>query len=206
MTTKERIIEEALTLFSVKGYKGTSVKNIADAVNIKDSSLYKHFGSKQEIFDTIVKKMDEKIADMSSELGMPDGSDMKQAGEKFGTMTLEEVKTLTKKVFLFYLEDEFMSRFWRMANIEQYQNSEIYEVYRNFFMEKSLVYQTALFSAMIEQGILENASPELMAMNFYAPLFFLLSKYNGHPEGRQEAIGMLERMVEEFFRIYGRNK
>lgn len=206
MTTKERIIEEALTLFSVKGYKGTSVKNIADAVNIKDSSLYKHFGSKQEIFDTIVKKMDEKIADMSSELGMPDGSDMKQAGEKFGAMTLEEVKTLTKKVFLFYLEDEFMSRFWRMANIEQYQNSEIYEVYRNFFMEKSLVYQTALFSAMIEQGILENASPELMAMNFYAPLFFLLSKYNGHPEGRQEAIGMLERMVEEFFRIYGRKK
>ena len=34
MTTKERIMEEALTLFAEKGYQGTSVKNIADAVGI----------------------------------------------------------------------------------------------------------------------------------------------------------------------------
>ena len=31
MSTKERIVEEALTLFSSRGYQGTSVKNIADA-------------------------------------------------------------------------------------------------------------------------------------------------------------------------------
>ena len=49
MTTKERIIEEALTLFAEKGYQGTSVKNIADAVGIKDSSLYKHYKSKLEL-------------------------------------------------------------------------------------------------------------------------------------------------------------
>lgn len=41
MNTKERIVKEALTLFSKHGYQGTSVKNIADAVGIKDSSLYK---------------------------------------------------------------------------------------------------------------------------------------------------------------------
>lgn len=45
MTTKEKITEEALTLFAEKGYKGTSVKNIADAVGIKDASLYNHFKS-----------------------------------------------------------------------------------------------------------------------------------------------------------------
>ena len=55
MTTKEKITEEALTLFAEKGYKGTSVKNIADAVGIKDASLYNHFKSKQEIFDSIVE-------------------------------------------------------------------------------------------------------------------------------------------------------
>lgn len=41
MTTKERIADEALTLFSRRGYKGTSVKSIADAGGIKDSSIYK---------------------------------------------------------------------------------------------------------------------------------------------------------------------
>ncbi|MDD6073735.1 MAG: helix-turn-helix domain containing protein [Clostridium sp.] len=38
--------------------KGTSVKNIADAVGIKDATLYNHFKSKQEFFDRqrIVRK------------------------------------------------------------------------------------------------------------------------------------------------------
>ena len=61
MTTKEKIVDEALTLFSTKGYKGTSVKSIADAVGIKDSSLYKHFKSKRDIFDTIVIEMQNRM-------------------------------------------------------------------------------------------------------------------------------------------------
>ena len=72
MTTKERIIEEALTLFSTQGYQGTSVKNIADLVGIKDSSLYKHFRSKKEIFDTIVQEMSVRMGNMSREYGLPD--------------------------------------------------------------------------------------------------------------------------------------
>ena len=71
MTTKERIIEEALTLFAEKGYQGTSVKNIADAVGIKDSSLYKHYKSKQEIFDTIVQEMSLRMERISLDFGLP---------------------------------------------------------------------------------------------------------------------------------------
>ena len=65
MTTKERITEEALTLFSEKGYKGTSVKDIADAVGIKDASLYKHFKSKEEIFNAIVALISDHIGGLS---------------------------------------------------------------------------------------------------------------------------------------------
>ena len=71
MTTKERIIEEALTLFAEKGYQGTSVKNIADAVGIKDSSLYKHYKSEQEIFDTIVQEMSLRMERISLDFGLP---------------------------------------------------------------------------------------------------------------------------------------
>ena len=71
MTTKQRITEEALILFAEKGYKGTSVKNIADAVGIKDASLYNHFKSKQEIFDSIVELILEHISGLSEKLGIP---------------------------------------------------------------------------------------------------------------------------------------
>ena len=202
MTTKERIVEEALTLFSVKGFKGTSVKNIADAVGIKDSSLYKHFKSKQEIFDTIVARVGEKIQEMSTDMGIPSENNFEAVIAYYGELSEKELQELSKKIFLFYLEDDFISRFWRIANIEQYQNKEIYEVFRTMFLENSITYQSRLFEEMIKKGFFVAVSPEVMAINFYAPIFFLLSKYNGRKEEREEALVLLERQVAEFYRIY----
>ena len=47
--TREKILDEALTLFSEKGFEGTTVRDIASAVGITASSLYKHFESKDAI-------------------------------------------------------------------------------------------------------------------------------------------------------------
>lgn len=47
--TKQRILDEALRLFSQSGYDAVSVERIASAVGIKAPSLYKHFKSKQEV-------------------------------------------------------------------------------------------------------------------------------------------------------------
>lgn len=109
MNTKERIVKEALTLFSKHGYQGTSVKNIADAVGIKDSSLYKHFKSKKEIFDTIVQEMSVRMEQMSKEYGLPDEHDMAEAAELYGSISEEGILALSEKIFLFYLKDEFAS-------------------------------------------------------------------------------------------------
>ena len=45
MTTKEKITETALDLFSQRGYDGVSVRDIARAVGIRESSIYNHFQS-----------------------------------------------------------------------------------------------------------------------------------------------------------------
>lgn len=202
MTTKERIVDEALTLFSVKGFKGTSVKNIAAAVGIKDSSLYKHFKSKREIFETIVLEMRRRMERISEQTGLPDENRFQEAAEFYGNITLEDLQGISREMFLFYLQDEFASRFWRLSMIEQYQNPDIYEIFRHIFMEESISYQRKLFEVMIAQGTFAQGDPEVMAVNFYAPIFFLLSKYNGREGGREEALEILERQVAEFHRIY----
>lgn len=202
MTTKEKIIDEALTLFSTKGYQGTSVKNIADAVGIKDSSLYKHYKSKKEIFDTIVKEMSLRMEGMSKGFGLPDEKNMEKAALEYGQLTAEGLWELSKNIYLYYLKDEFAARFRRMLTIEQYRDREIYEVYRKIFMEDSIVYQTALFEEMIRQGIFIDANPAAMAVNFYAPVFFLLNKYDQEWERIDEALGELKQHVEEFSRVY----
>lgn len=202
MTTKEKIVEEALTLFSVRGYDGTSVKNIADAVGIKDSSLYKHFKSKKEIFDTIVLEMQKRMEAMSTSYGLPDEACFDEAAELYSRLSLDGLIDLSKKIFLFYLKDEFMSRFWRMSNIEQYQNDDVYRIYRELFMEQSIAYQTQLFQEMVERGVFIKADPQAMAISFYAPIFFLLCKYNAEPEKEAEALELLDKQVREFSRVY----
>ena len=71
MTTKERILNEALILFSEKGYSDVFVGDIASAVGIKAPSLYKHFKGKQEIFDSCVEKFSERMNQIRNELLLP---------------------------------------------------------------------------------------------------------------------------------------
>ena len=57
--TKERILEEALKLFSQNGYMGTSMNDIASRLEVTKAALYKHYTSKQEILDSIVERMNQ---------------------------------------------------------------------------------------------------------------------------------------------------
>jgi len=53
MDGKERrhsILKAATSIFSVKGFHGTSVRKIAAAANVSEALLYKHFSSKEEIY------------------------------------------------------------------------------------------------------------------------------------------------------------
>ena len=55
-TTRRQAIEDAAsTLFHEHGYAGTSVRDIARAVDIQGASLYAHVASKQEVLWSIVE-------------------------------------------------------------------------------------------------------------------------------------------------------
>lgn len=61
----EEIIHAAIQLFCKNGYHATSMRDIARAVDIKKSSLYHHFESKEAILLAILEKgMDQLICDI----------------------------------------------------------------------------------------------------------------------------------------------
>ena len=46
---KERILQEALIMFVERGCEGTNMRELAQALGIGKSALYKHYASKEEI-------------------------------------------------------------------------------------------------------------------------------------------------------------
>lgn len=48
--SRGRIVAAALDLFSTRGFEGTSIRDIANAVGMTTASLYYHFPSKEDLF------------------------------------------------------------------------------------------------------------------------------------------------------------
>lgn len=53
--TREKILVEASRLFAVRGYHGTATRDIADAVGIRQPSLFFHFATKQAIVEQLLR-------------------------------------------------------------------------------------------------------------------------------------------------------
>ncbi|TLM83030.1 TetR/AcrR family transcriptional regulator [Pseudarthrobacter sp. NamE2] len=54
-TARDEILDAAAELFTTQGYASTSTRSIADAVGIRQSSLYHHFKTKDEILEDLLE-------------------------------------------------------------------------------------------------------------------------------------------------------
>ncbi|MDX8366128.1 TetR/AcrR family transcriptional regulator [Cytobacillus sp. IB215665] len=63
--TPEKIIDVAKELFFRNGYKTTSLKEVADALNVTRPAIYHYFKSKDEIIFSIIDKVTWKITDFA---------------------------------------------------------------------------------------------------------------------------------------------
>ena len=67
--TRARILDTALTLFSENGYAGTNIRELTASLGLVKSALYRHFKSKQEIWDAL---LDEMISYYETRFGSPE--------------------------------------------------------------------------------------------------------------------------------------
>lgn len=203
--TKEIILFKALNLFADKGYDGVTVRDIANEVGIMQSSLYKHYKSKQEIFDTLVQKMQTQFYEASLSFQLPEGS-LEKISNDYAQGGHEILKTISASIFHYYLCDPYASQFRKMLTLERYKNKDIENIYREIYIDSVIAYQTTLFAEMINQGFMKKADPEVMALQFFAPVFILLNKYDCIPEREPEAIEILERHIDQFDLMYRKER
>ncbi|WP_342319291.1 TetR/AcrR family transcriptional regulator [Corynebacterium mayonis] len=73
-TAREEILDASSELFTTQGFATTSTHQIAEAVGIRQASLYYHFPSKADIFLTLLMETVQPALDLASELADSDES------------------------------------------------------------------------------------------------------------------------------------
>ncbi|MDO4811730.1 MAG: TetR/AcrR family transcriptional regulator [Eubacteriales bacterium] len=199
MSTKERILNEALRLFSKKGYSEVYVGDIAAAVGIKAPSLYKHYKGKQEIFDSCVEKFYERMTQIRNGLLLPDTPSSQASYE---ATDLNQIIEFAIGLFMFYWKDEVAANFRKMLMIERYRNQDLNKIYEDLFVNGAVQHEETIFSALITAGFIKKEDPHVIALRFYTPIYYLLQKYDTHPEQENEAKEELISMVTEFCETY----
>lgn len=200
-STKQKIRQEALTLFSEKGYDAVSVAQIAEAVGIKAPSLYKHYKSKQAIFQAILDEMQKRYTQQAVSMQM-NGSDAHADASIFAGISEEALIQMGTNLFLYFLHDEYVSKFRKMLTIEQYHSEALAQLYTKQYADDPLSYQGMMFHLLAQAGALKQENPQMMALHFYAPLYLLLTLCDRQPEREPEALQMLEQHIRQFNRLY----
>ena len=205
MDTKQKILDEALTLFSEKGYANVYVNDIAERVGIKAPSLYKHYKSKKAIFEAIIDEMNRRFALQAESLKI-NGTDAGKDADIYRTLPEDQLLKLGREFFLYYLHDDYNRKFRKMLTIEQFHDKDLAKVYSKLFVDDPLSYQGMLFGFMVTSGILRTDNVQVMTLHFYAPIYYLLTICDREPEREEEMLKLLDEHIRQFDRIYGRNR
>ncbi len=199
--TKQIILDEALSLFAINGYEGVTVADIARAVHIKAPSLYKHYKSKQEIFDAILAEMAERYKKQVSSMQM-DGVEADKDMGLFLNISKEQLVEMGKGLFLYFLHDDYARKFRRMLTIEQYKNPTASKLYVEQYIDSPIFYQSTLFKALMEQKNMRSLDAKVAAMHFYSPMFLMLCLCDSCPERQTEVLEVIKQHIIQFSQLY----
>ena len=177
-TTKEDILIVALRLFAKEGYEAVSVSQIAGELGMTKGALYRHYESKRDIFDHIVKRMEKGDGEQAEEYDMP-ADEIESMPEKYGKVSLDNFLEYSKSMFAYWTENDFASSFRKMLMLEQFRNEEMQALYQQYLVAGPAEYVKDLFESM---GI-EDADKK--AELFYSVMFFFYSLYDGAKEKEQ---------------------
>lgn len=201
MDTKKKILDVALTLFSEKGYGNVYVGQIAEGVGIKAPSLYKHYKSKKDIFEAILEEMRNRYNKEASRLNMT-GNDFLIDSKLYNNISEDELVKMGIGLFSFFLHDEYECKFRKMLTIEQFSNEELAELFSNQYFNEPIKYQTGLLQLLIMQGCMKNEDASVMTLQFFAPIYLLMTVCDREPQREVEALQILEKHIRQFNRMY----
>ncbi|CUS87551.1 TetR/AcrR family transcriptional regulator [Candidatus Kryptobacter tengchongensis] len=193
---KQEIIESALYLFGKKGYKDTTIEEIAEYAQFSKGSIYSYFSSKKQLFDEILKALFDKIQLFADEAKSLKG----EAREKLRAYALNLVN--------FFLNENRYSFHVMMQAIMQMEADEK-ESTTNYVRER--LHQISkilleIIKADIKNRRLKNISPNLVVMAFNGMLRDIIYGCLTEDQIGMKPEEMVDMVIEIIFDGISKNK
>lgn len=156
--TRQAILDAALSLFAEKGYFGTSLRDIATAVGVRESALYNYYPKKEALFEALIVADHEYKAERFGAVLDNPVLDIRQTLERFTVMALDTFcAPRQEQLFRMVMADGM--RLAREGRINLFER-----------MSGGLARMRELMQKLVLEGRLRNVDPELLVMEFVGPL------------------------------------
>ena len=195
-TTKEKILDASLVSFVENGYKGTNLRDFAAGMGLSKSALYRHYKSKEAIWNALLDKME---AYYNERFGSPEY--LPQMPE-----TCDEFFRLAMNMVNFTIHDEKIIMTRKLLLTEQFHDERVKKLATEHFVNGTKAIYQKIFEKMIENGLLKNEDPGMLAFAFTAPVTSLIHYCDREPEKEPEIMRQIEMYVKHFIKMYGNNQ
>ena len=186
--TNERLLDATLRLISEKGYLGTSTKEIAMEAGVTEVTLFRHFGSKERLFEEVINRYSflPTLKDLLSEI-------------EGASHNYEKTLNIIGAGFLKTLKER--KSLVRIMNSEINIYPEKVRDVHSKFIDETIQVLARYFKSRQGKGELRRFSAETAAKSFLGMIFSYFNVEEivmGHHITKKE----MERTIKEFVDIF----
>lgn len=166
---KQNLVDAACELFTAVGYNETTVRMISSKAGIDNNHFYYLFSSKEEVLDTVVKQLSDKVIaayeQIASKLNSP----------------LQKMSTMVNEMASYQQGRELVARLVKKRSV----------VVNNMFIENIRKKVSPLLEELIidgvESGVMNTVEPAQMAKLIVNNMIFVfgMNTLTGEEENRQ---------------------
>jgi AcrR family transcriptional regulator len=182
--TRQHILEKAAYLFKTQGYARTTTYEIATQAGVAEMTLFRHFGNKEKLFQTVAQGLggSDMLTSIETQLSGDYHADLLLIGQHVLSGLIAQRETIRLLMFE-------ASHFPEVQEAVTKSPRELRQTLSEYFQKQ------------IEEGKVQNLNPKVMARAFFAMLFGYAIGLDTLTEPLSTEIS-LDEFVEQFIHIF----